>query len=100
VQPADETYEVHDGPVVKKRPPKARSKPSNSDTESRRRRPRLLSNRGMFHSSSIWGGILLMVGAATWFFVGLFVAGYIFFYPPVLFVAGLLAFLRGILGRE
>lgn len=40
------------------------------------------------------GGILMMGIAAVWFFAGL-AAGYIFFYPPILFVIGLAAFCRG-----
>jgi hypothetical protein len=37
----------------------------------------------------------MMAGAVVWFFVGL-QAGYIYFYPPVLFVMGLVSLLRGI----
>ena len=33
----------------------------------------------------------------VWFFVGL-KAGWIFYYPPVLFVIGLVAVLKGLLG--
>ncbi len=38
----------------------------------------------------------MMVGAAVWFFVGL-AAGIIFFYPPVLFVLGFIALIKGIM---
>jgi hypothetical protein len=42
-------------------------------------------------------GLLMMGGAAVWFFVGL-AAGYIFFYPPILFVLGIVAVARGFSG--
>jgi len=41
------------------------------------------------------GGLLMMGGAAAWFFIGL-AGGYIFFYPPVLFVIGIFALLKGL----
>jgi hypothetical protein len=48
---------------------------------------------------AIISGLLMMVGAAVWFFVGLS-AGIIYFYPPVLFVLGIGAIIRGFTGRE
>ena len=50
-------------------------------------------------AGSIAVGLLMMLGAAIWFFAGL-AAGYIFYYPPVLFVLGIVAIFKGILGRE
>jgi hypothetical protein len=44
-------------------------------------------------------GLLMMVGAAVWFFVAL-AAGWIFFYPPILFVLGLARFIYGLAGRD
>jgi hypothetical protein len=44
-------------------------------------------------------GILMMVGAAVWFFAGL-AAGVIFFYPPVLFVLGIISFFKGLFGSD
>jgi hypothetical protein len=41
------------------------------------------------------GGILMMVIAAVWFFVGLS-AGILFYYPPILFIIGLYAFFKGL----
>ena len=43
------------------------------------------------------GGIVVMLVAVAWFFVGLHL-GYIFFYPPVMFVLGFLAFVKGLAG--
>jgi hypothetical protein len=42
------------------------------------------------------GGLLMMVIAAVWFFLGL-EADRIFFYPPILFIVGLYAFVKGLL---
>lgn len=42
------------------------------------------------------GGIASMVGAVIWFFAGLYF-GYIYFYPPILFVLGLIAFIKGLM---
>ena len=44
-------------------------------------------------------GVLMMVGAAVWFFVGL-AAGIIFFYPPVLFVLGIISFFKGLFSSD
>lgn len=41
------------------------------------------------------GGIVMMAIAAVWFGLG-WAAGYIFFYPPILFVIGLFGFLKGL----
>ena len=50
-----------------------------------------------------WGamgtGILMMVGAAVWFVVGL-MGDRIFIYPPVLFVLGIISFFKGLFGSE
>jgi hypothetical protein len=43
------------------------------------------------------GGVLMMVGAVVWFVVGL-ANDTLFFYPPVLFVIGLVAFVKGLSG--
>jgi hypothetical protein len=39
----------------------------------------------------------MMAGAVIWFVLGL-MADRIFFYPPILFVLGVIAFIRGIAG--
>ena len=41
-------------------------------------------------------GILTMIGAAAWFFIGL-AGGVIFFYPPVLFIIGVVTCVKGLL---
>jgi hypothetical protein len=59
--------------------------------------PRRLSGSGIAISRSIIAGVLMMVIAVVWFVVGLF-AGWIFFYPPILFVLGLIAVGKGMMG--
>lgn len=54
---------------------------------------------GLKYNGPMITGILMMVGAAIWFFGGLAV-GVIFFYPPVLFVLGLISFVKGMFGGE
>ncbi len=44
-------------------------------------------------------GILMMIGAMIWFFVAL-AAGLIFYYPPILFIIGIVSVVRGILARS
>lgn len=48
--------------------------------------------------AAILSGIVMMVVAVVWF-VGALMAGWIFFYPPVLFVLGLISVIKGVLGR-
>lgn len=53
---------------------------------------------GVLSGGVIVGG-LVMLGAVVWFVVGL-AAGFMFFYPPILFVIGLVAFIKGLLGED
>lgn len=53
------------------------------------------SLEGKLSNSGIAGGVGLMVAAVVWFVVGL-AADRIFFYPPVLFIVGLVAFIKGL----
>jgi len=47
-------------------------------------------------SKAIWGGVGMMVGAVVWFVVG-WMAGRIFFYPPILFVLGIVGVAKGLM---
>ncbi len=49
--------------------------------------------------AGILGGLAMMIGAVVWFVLGL-MADIIFFYPPILFVLGVIAFVKGLMGRE
>jgi hypothetical protein len=42
----------------------------------------------------VLGGLIMIAIAVTWFLVGLAI-GYVFFYPAILFIIGLYAFLKG-----
>lgn len=55
--------------------------------------------RGIAISWGVWMGLLMMGGAALWFFLGLAV-NRIFFYPPVLFVLGLVQLFCTLAGHE
>src|SRR5262249_37356269 len=71
-------------------PPRPRAR------ERKRKRPER-SGGGIAVNAEIITGILMMVGAAVWFFLGL-AAGFIYFYPPILFVLGIAAVVRGFTG--
>ncbi len=45
--------------------------------------------------AGIVGGLLMMVVAAIWFFVGL-AGDVVFIYPPILFIIGLIGFFKGL----
>ncbi|MCI0379213.1 MAG: zinc-ribbon domain-containing protein [Gemmataceae bacterium] len=45
------------------------------------------------------GGLALIIVAVAWFVIGL-AAGVIFYYPPILFVIGLVAMLKGAVSRN
>lgn len=49
--------------------------------------------------SGILGGLALMVGAAVWFVLGL-MADRIFFYPPIMFIIGFVALIKGLIGSR
>ncbi|MBV8879989.1 MAG: hypothetical protein JO332_08505 [Planctomycetaceae bacterium] len=47
-------------------------------------------------AKAIWAGIGMMVGAVVWFVLG-WMAGRIFFYPPILFVIGAVSVGKGLM---
>ena len=65
------------------------------------RREGVVFERGWFGSlnAGMVGGLLMMLIAVVWFVVGLAV-GFIFFYPPILFVIGFIALVRGLINRD
>ena len=65
----------------------------NADDEDIRKTPR----RGI--SGGVLSGILMMLGAVVWFF-GALALNWIAFYPPVLFIVGLVTFIKGLSGNE
>jgi hypothetical protein len=79
-------------------------RPSKSK-ERQKHKPRERSSRVVFEegwfgsvSAGALGGLLMMVIAVVWFVLG-YLAGWIYFYPPVLFVVGFIAFVRGLSGE-
>jgi hypothetical protein len=48
-------------------------------------------------AGAIGGGLLMMIGAVVWFVLG-WMAGRIFFYPPILFIVGICSLVKGIAG--
>jgi hypothetical protein len=46
------------------------------------------------------GGLVMIAIAVVWFVCGLYYLDRIFFYPPVLFVVGVIAIVKGIINDE
>jgi hypothetical protein len=106
-EPADTAKRVQE--KVRRPPetaPPTPSRPSwarNPDKPKTKKKPRKVSRErsggGIAIHPSIITGALMMVGATIWFVLGL-AAGYIYFYPPVMFVLGIGAIIRGFTGQE
>ena len=77
--------------------PNKRKKKSNTREkfESTRRRKAQHREEEKSASAELIGGIAAMVGAVVWFVAG-YMAGYIFFYPPILFFIGLAGVIKGL----
>jgi hypothetical protein len=83
--------------------PRAKRKPLSSDpmlkdyyrrtAKPRRRGPSIAV------SPAVITGVLMMVIAVVWFVLALSL-GWIFFYPPVMFVLGLVAVVKGFMGYD
>ena len=54
---------------------------------------------GKVFNGSVLGGVVAMVIAVVWFFAGL-AGGIIFFYPPILFIIGLVGMIRGLVAGQ
>ena len=85
-------------------PPKKKARASSSrDSSPRGNAFEAPPSQPRSGSGVNWGamgtGILMMVGAVVWFVVGL-MGDRIFFYPPVLFVLGIISFFKGLFGSE
>jgi hypothetical protein len=79
---------------LEKKPPKQKRYPrEDRASQDGWRMPSIVVN------PSIISGLAMMGGAVVWFVVGLY-AGWVFFYPPILFVLGIGAVIRGFTGRE
>jgi hypothetical protein len=89
-------------PAPKLPPASATTKPAKpqppTERPSSRSPQRERRHRALVVSPGIITGVLMMVGAVVWFGLGL-LADRIFFYPPVMFVLGLVATIKGLLGH-
>ena len=76
-----------------------------------RRRPRLRDededipvrkrkSSGGGTSGGVLSGVLMMVGALIWFFGGAALGVYFIIYPPILFIVGLVTFIKGLAGNS
>ncbi len=85
--------------------PRRRSRRDDEDEDDRPRRRRRAgkdepaSIEARVFRGTVVGGLVAMLIAVVWFIVGLF-GGIIFFYPPILFVIGMVGFVRGIVSRD
>ncbi len=87
------------------------SRDDDEDEEERprkkkKKKPKWKENRPEDDSSSsggggagVAGGALMMVIAVVWFVLGL-MNDWVFFYPPILFILGLVALIKGLAGEE
>src|SRR5262249_26751381 len=87
-----------------------RARRPSEDDEDRRPLPRRsrarrqrdgASREGWFGNinAGLVGGLAMILIAVVWFVVGL-VVGYIFFYPPILLVVGIIAMIKGLVGNR
>lgn len=86
--------EEEEKPKKKPKKKKFRRGSSSGATENSGR-----SLEGQMIHGGVAGGILMMLIAVVWFVVGL-ANDWIFFYPPILFIIGLVAFIKGLTGEE
>ena len=108
----EEDVDPEPKPVVRRKVPQADPDEDNSPEPPRpprrlKRRPRrsgggLALEQGWFGSTNagVIGGVLMMVIAVVWFVLGFIYLSRIFIYPPILFVIGIAAFIKGLLGRD
>jgi hypothetical protein len=86
----DDDDEEEERPRKKKR--KKKKHPARNENSGR-------SLEGSVINGGVAGGLLAMVIAIVWFVLGL-INDWIFFYPPILFILGLVAFFKGLAGEE
>lgn len=92
-EPPTRRREEEEPPPKKKRPKRSR--------DIQRRGPSVTFEQGWFGSinAGVIGGLLMILIAVIWFVGGL-MFGYIFFYPPILLVIGIIAIVKGGLGNN
>ncbi len=88
-RPRSRPDQEYDGPRKARR--KKKSRPKSDEKPSH-----FAMEKGIVNSG-VAGGMLAMVVAVVWFVVGM-MNDILFYYPPVLFLVGLVGFFRGLLG--
>ena len=72
------------------------SAPAPRKKKKKRKKSASAPSGGGADMGQVLGGIGMMVGAVVWLVVGL-MCGWIFFYPPILFIIGLVTMIKGFL---
>jgi DNA-directed RNA polymerase subunit M/transcription elongation factor TFIIS len=72
--------------------------PSTYDEAPKKRKQSFMSRfvSSRLQSGKFMTGIAMMIGAAVWFFAGIFLLNRIYFYPPIMFVIGAFSFISGL----
>lgn len=86
-------------------PPRKRRRDDDDEDEDRprprkrkKRRAPVQESSGLSSQAPIAIGYLMMLGAVVWFVLGL-MADRIFFYPPIMFVLGIISVGRGLMAK-
>ncbi|MBM3997629.1 MAG: hypothetical protein FJ303_26295 [Planctomycetes bacterium] len=115
-KPTPKATNSYDLSEEEEEPPKRKRRRSDDDDDdidrsrrrSRRERSEAQSESSSYHgggaagwafNGGVLGGLAAMIIAVVWFVVGLSYDR-IFFYPPILFIAGPVGFFRGLLNNE
>lgn len=77
-------------------PRKARKRNRSRRNEDEAKPGHFATERGVVNGGVI-GGLAAMVGAVVWFVVGL-MNDILFYYPPILFILGIVAVVKGLVG--
>lgn len=91
-------FESDDEPPSRRKRRQVVEEDDEDDYEERPRRRRKKKSSGFAVSPLIFTGLLMMAGAVVWFCGGL-AFDVIFFYPPVLFVIGIVTTVKGFMGK-
>jgi ribosomal protein S27E len=99
----DEDPYVDEPATTRSAPPRVGK--SSKTSKSSKPDPKAKSGGGAFSmekgmlNAGVLGGLGLMLGAVVWFVVG-FLLGYIFYYPPIMFIIGFVALVKGLIGSR
>lgn len=95
VSPSQRGNDEDDGMEERERPRKKRRRPARAKSANGFFSGFAEQERG-WTNAGVVAGMLMMAGAVVWFVGGLMV-DILFYYPPVLFVVGLVAFIKGLI---